>query len=166
MRLLLLLAMVLSLSSCAKEDDGNMGKFSKPDTLPQKFSYVYGFLLAEAAADYRDMDYSQVIHGISDYSYSSPEFSAPEMNDILTRYQQLLLADMESRRAALAESNRASAAEVLRINGKVPGRARKGRRKSSLTIRSPFLMVRLPIHSRMPPWISGVSSAASGKLCI
>ena len=69
-----------------------MGKFSKPDTLPQKFSYVYGFLLAEAAADYRDMDYSQVIHGISDYSYSSPEFSAPEMNDILTRYQQLLLA--------------------------------------------------------------------------
>ena len=94
MRLLLLLAMVLSLSSCAKEDDGNMGKFSKPDTLPQKFSYVYGFLLAEAAADYRDMDYSQVIHGISDYSYSSPEFSAPEMNDILTRYQQLLLAEM------------------------------------------------------------------------
>lgn len=121
MRLLLLLAMVLSLSSCAKEDDGNMGKFSKPDTLPQRFSYVYGFLLAEAAADYRDMDYSQVIHGISDYSYSSPEFSAPEMNDILTRYQQLLLADMESRRAALAESNRASAAEFLRINGQRTG---------------------------------------------
>ena len=117
MRLLLLLAMVLSLSSCAKEDDGNMGKFSKPDTLPQKFSYVYGFLLAEAAADYRDMDYSQVIHGISDYSYSSPEFSAPEMNDILTRYQQLLLAEVAGTygdmAAAIADTDTGKLEKIL-----------------------------------------------------
>ena len=113
MRKLAVLALAVLAASCSGGDDGQAHSFSEPDTLAGEFSYVYGYLMAEASADYGDIDFSQIIHGVSDFASSASDFSAAEMNDIMARYQQQLISEREAARAALAGKNRKVAEDFL-----------------------------------------------------
>ena len=120
-RIICLLLIILLAVSCGKEAAEPAADYPQPRTLPEKFSYVYGYLLAEASADYGEISFGQIIHGIADYSSSVSEFSASEMNAIMAEYQQRLLAEREAERAALAEKNRKAAADFLSVNGQRTG---------------------------------------------
>ena len=121
MRKLAVLALAVLAASCSGGDDGQAHSFSEPDTLAGEFSYVYGYLMAEASADYGDIDFSQIIHGVSDFASSASDFSAAEMNDIMARYQQQLISEREAARAALAGKNRKVAEDFLAVNGQRMG---------------------------------------------
>ena len=121
MRKLAVLALAVLAASCSGGDDGPAHSFSEPDTLAGEFSYVYGYLMAEASADYGDIDFSQIIHGVSDFASSASDFSAAEMNDIMARYQQQLISEREAARAALAGKNRKVAEDFLAVNGQRMG---------------------------------------------
>ncbi len=116
-KLLVILSLVL-LASCAAENEESGRLAGTPETLEQRFSYVYGYFLAEAAGEYGNMDYSQIAQGVLDYASSSAVFSAVEMNNIMTEYQHKMLVEAEAERSAAAERNRKIADEFLANNGK------------------------------------------------
>ena len=89
-----------------------------PESLDDRFSYSFGYLLyASAEREYgHDVDFSYVVRGAMDYAEGKQMMSAGEMNQALIEFSQRQTATDEARREELAAENMKAAEEFLEAN--------------------------------------------------
>jgi FKBP-type peptidyl-prolyl cis-trans isomerase len=94
-----------------------------PETLEDRFSYTYGYLLMEAAMrDVEDLDAVYFARGAYDAGIDHmPLIPEQMMNTVLFEFQDKLISEAARRLEELAAKNLADAESFLAVNGKRQG---------------------------------------------
>lgn len=94
-----------------------------PETLDERFSYTYGYLLmVTAMRDVQGLDPVYFSRGAYDAGLSeTPLIEESEMNTVLYEYQDKLITDAARRLEELARKNLEDAESFLAVNGKREG---------------------------------------------
>ncbi len=96
-----------------------IGDLGKPESLAQRFSYTYGYMLYSAMVQqqaFNELDSSYIAKGVLDAASGSGFFSQEEMNQILYEVQAQLLKIAQQEMEILAEQNLKTAEEFLATN--------------------------------------------------
>src|SRR5690554_5463184 len=94
-------------------------KLDVPDTLEERFSYTYGYLLMMTAMrDVQNISTDYFIRGSLDAALNSePLIASNLMNTVLYEYQEHLMSEASKRLEELAKKNLEDAESFLAING-------------------------------------------------
>lgn len=96
-----------------------IGSLSKPDTLEERFSYTYGYMLFNTLLQqqgFGDLDEQYFAKGALDAAHRNGFFSQSEMAQTLYEVQTQLLQIAQQEVEALAQANLEDAELFLRIN--------------------------------------------------
>lgn len=101
----------------------NVEDLGSPDTLEERFSYTYGYLVMEAAMrDIQEIDPYYFARGALDSGLMhAPLVPSNEMNRVLFKYQDKLISEAARRLEELAQKNLEDAESFLAVNGKREG---------------------------------------------
>ena len=96
----------------------NIESLPAPESLEQRFSYSYGYLVMDASMrDLQEIDPDFFIRGMIDYAYEKvPFIDRNQMNQVLFEYQDKLIAEASARLRELSERNLQQAEEFLKVN--------------------------------------------------
>ena len=96
----------------------NIESLPAPQSLEQRFSYSYGYLVMDASMrDLQEIDPDFFIRGMIDYAYEKiPFIDRNQMNQVLFEYQDKLIAEASARLRELSERNLQQAEEFLKVN--------------------------------------------------
>ncbi len=89
---------------------------TKPETLAQKFSYVYGFQQSQALLSNYDLDEEYIAKGVLDGATSAGYFSEEEMQSIMYEYITALKEESDAELAKIQSDNLKKAEDFLAIN--------------------------------------------------
>ncbi len=121
MRYLVVFLLIL-LSSCSKEKAPaeNIVEYnlSVPETLDERFSYAFGYLLSSSASVEfgEEVDFAYVARGAMDYAEGRQMMSASEMNQAFIEFQQQRAVTMQAELEEAARSNLQAANDFLSAN--------------------------------------------------
>ncbi len=96
---------------------------AKPQTLDERFSYAYGYMLMESASkDLPSIDANYFLRGIYDRGIDESQMlSAEERNTAFYEFQTKLVNEASEQLKELAAKNLAEAEDFLRVNGEKEG---------------------------------------------
>ena len=123
------LCLVLCLSCSAREETGSVSKssmdedgltaVSPPESLEDKFAYVFGYKLSQALSQgVENADPLYITLGTYDAAHGTRLYTDEEMEDILSRFQEEIFRKAEAAYADMSRENLEKAENYLETNGR------------------------------------------------
>jgi FKBP-type peptidyl-prolyl cis-trans isomerases 1 len=106
-----------TVSSAETSDDSYVEALGCPETLAEKFSYVYGYQQTANLLSNYDLNPEYIAKGVLDGANGNGYFTFSEMQSILTEYLSELQADSDAQLQAVREKNLDAAEQFLSVNG-------------------------------------------------